>query len=51
MKKKIDIENRKSTFVDLEDFCHHSLGDRKGKGDFFHKMKVKYYLPIHHTLL
>ena len=34
MKKEINIENRKSTFVDLEDFCHHSLGDRKGKGDF-----------------
>jgi hypothetical protein len=34
MKKEIKVENRKSTFVDLEDFCHHSLGDRKGKGDF-----------------
>ena len=34
MKQKINIENRKSAFVLLEDFCHHSLGDRKGKGDF-----------------
>jgi hypothetical protein len=34
MKQEINIENRKSAFVLLEDFCHHSLGDRKGKGDF-----------------
>ena len=34
MKKEINIENRKSAFVDLEDYCTNSLGDRKGKGDF-----------------
>ena len=34
MKKEINIEMRKSAFVDLEDYCTNSLGDRKGKGDF-----------------
>ena len=34
MKKEIKIEMRKSAFVDLEDYCVGSLGDRKGKGDF-----------------
>jgi hypothetical protein len=34
MKKEIKVEMRKSAFVDLEDYCVHSLGDRKGKGDF-----------------
>jgi hypothetical protein len=34
MKKEIKVEMRKSAFVDLEDYCVSSLGDRKGKGDF-----------------
>lgn len=25
---------RKSAFVNLEDYCIHSVGERKGKGDF-----------------
>ena len=34
MKKKIKVEMRKSAFVELEDYCVNSMGDRKGKGDF-----------------
>ena len=34
MKKEIKVETRKSAFVDLEDYCVNSMGDRKGKGDF-----------------
>jgi hypothetical protein len=35
MKKLIKVENRKSTFVELKDYCVMSMGsDRKDKGDF-----------------
>jgi hypothetical protein len=34
MKKEIKVEMRKSAFVNLEDYCIHSVGERKGKGDF-----------------
>lgn len=34
MKTEIKVEMRKSAFVDLEDYCVNSMGDRKGKGDF-----------------
>jgi hypothetical protein len=34
MKKEIKVEMRKTAFVDLEDYCVGSLGERKGKGDF-----------------
>ena len=32
--KDIKIENRKSAFVELKDYCTFSMGDRKEKGDF-----------------
>lgn len=35
MKKQIKVEHRKSTFVDLKDYCVMSMGsERKDKGDF-----------------
>jgi len=34
MKKEIKVETRKSAFVDLEDYCVNSMGERKDKGDF-----------------
>lgn len=32
--KDIKVENRKSAFVELRDYCTFSMGDRKEKGDY-----------------
>lgn len=32
--KDIKVENRKSAFVELKDYCGFSMDDRKEKGDF-----------------
>ena len=31
---KVELSNRKATFVELKDFCTFSMGERKDKGDF-----------------
>jgi DNA-directed RNA polymerase subunit RPC12/RpoP len=31
---KVELSNRNAAFVELKEFCHFSMGERKGKGDF-----------------
>lgn len=34
MKKEIEVTNRKSTFVELKDYCIGSMGEKEDKGHF-----------------